>query len=208
MLCSSVAPSELGGGPAPAAERERYGDTRSQVVLLNADRKSRFSHDVVPSVPARRGRHWQRWGLKHAVGAGKASRTMDRLRGMTGRDNLSEALALRIVTRAELKRLSGSRPKRGWGSGAAGFNGLPTHAWYPPVYRGVLTLSVQLAERGKPDSLSEAVQGISPRSRPSASEGHGGAGTGRGSKQRPSCKGVDRGPTVARRRKAADFPRV
>jgi hypothetical protein len=31
---------------------------------------------------------------------------------MKGMDNGSEALALRIVTRAELKRLKGSRPKR------------------------------------------------------------------------------------------------
>jgi hypothetical protein len=61
-----------------------FGVEYAQVVLLNVDRTLRFSHDVGPSVPARRGRHWQQWGLKHAVGAGKPSRTMDRLRGMTG----------------------------------------------------------------------------------------------------------------------------
>ena len=58
---------------------------------------------------------------------------------MRDKDNVSEALVLRIVTSAELKRLKGSRPKTGWGSSSAGFNGLPTHVWYPPVYRGVLS---------------------------------------------------------------------
>jgi hypothetical protein len=55
-------------------------------------------------------------------------------------DNRREASTLRIVSRAELKRLNGSRPKMGRGSGSVGFNGLPTHAWDPPVYRGVLSL--------------------------------------------------------------------
>jgi hypothetical protein len=40
-------------------------------------------------------------------------RTRDRLRGMTGKGNVSEASVLRLVTSAELKRLKGSRPKRG-----------------------------------------------------------------------------------------------
>jgi hypothetical protein len=66
------------------------------------------------------------------------SRTRDRLRGMTGKGNVSEALVLRIVTSAELKRLNGSRPKMGRGSGLGDFNGHPTHVWYPPVYRGAL----------------------------------------------------------------------
>ncbi len=121
---------------------------------------------------------------------------------MTGKGNVSKALALRIVIGAELKRLSGSRPKMGRGAGAGDFNGRPPHAWSPPVYRGTLPPSVQLAERGKPDSLSGAVQGVSPRSRPSASEGNGGAGTGRGRKRRLSCNGADRGtamPYAARR---------
>ena len=37
---------------------------------------------------------------------------MDRLRGRTGKGNVSEASVLHIVTSAELKRLNGSRPKR------------------------------------------------------------------------------------------------
>jgi hypothetical protein len=155
----------------------------------------------VPPVPARRGRHWQRWGLKPVVDAEKASRRRDRLRGMTGMGNGSEASRLRIVTSAELERPFGSRPKTGGGSGLVGFNGRPTHASYPPVYRGTLTPSVQLAKRGKPDPLSGAVQGVSPWSRPRASKGDGGAGKGRGRKQRPSCKGRDRGskPCAERR---------
>jgi hypothetical protein len=67
------------------------------------------------------------------------SRTRDRLRGMTGKGNVSEALVLRIVTAAELKRLSGSRPKMGWGAGSGDFNGRPTHMQSSPVYRGALT---------------------------------------------------------------------
>jgi hypothetical protein len=132
----------------------------------------------------------------------------DRLRGKTGMGNVSEALVLRIVTSAELKRLSGSRPKTGRRSSSGGFNGRPTHVGYLPVYRGALTLSVQLAERGKPDSPSGAVQGVSPRSRPSASKGDSGAGTGRGRKRTLGCNGRDRGSSFALRRKAADFPRV
>ncbi len=63
-------------------------------------------------------------------------------------------------------------------------------------------------ERGKPDSLSGAVQGGSPRSRPSASEGDGGAGKGCGRKRTPLCNGVDRGGDDTLRRKAADFLQV
>ena len=151
----------------------------------------------MPPVLARRGRHWERWGLKHAVDAEKASRMLDRLRGIMGRGHEREASRLRSGTSAELKRLSGSRPKTGRGSGAVDSNGRPTHGWYPPVYRGALTPSVQLAKRGKTDSLSGAVQRISPRSRPSASTGDGGAGKGRGRKRRLSCHGADRGARVA-----------
>ena len=49
-----------------------------------------------------------------------------------------EALVLRIVTAAELKRLSGSRPKTGRGTGSEDVNGRPTHVAFPPVYRGAL----------------------------------------------------------------------
>jgi hypothetical protein len=67
------------------------------------------------------------------------SRTRDRLRGMTGKGKVTEALVLRIVTPAELKRLKGSRPKMGRGAGSGDFNGHPTHVQSPPVYRGALT---------------------------------------------------------------------
>jgi hypothetical protein len=148
-------------------------------------------------VLARRGRHWQQWGLQHAVDAEKASRRLDRLRGMMGMGNDREASRVRIVTSAELKRLSGFRPKTGRGSGSADSNGRPTHVSYPPVYRGALTPSVPRAKRGKPDSLSGAVQRIRPRRRPRVSAGEGGAGKGRGRKRRLSCNGADRGARVA-----------
>ena len=89
------------------------------------------------------------------------------------------------------------------------FNGKLTHpltsrcteASYPDVL-------VNLAERGKPDALSGAVQGVSPWSRPGASEGDGEAGTGRGRKRMPPGNRVDRGIRAAPRCKAADFSRV
>ncbi len=64
---------------------------------------------------------------------------MDRLWGRTGKGKVTEALVLRIVSRAELKRLSGSRPKRGGEAGAGEVNGHPTHVESPPVYRGTLS---------------------------------------------------------------------
>jgi hypothetical protein len=60
------------------------------------------------------------------------SRTRNRLRGRTGKGNVSEALVLRIVTAAELKRLTGSRPKMGGGASAGDFNGRPTHVESSP----------------------------------------------------------------------------
>jgi hypothetical protein len=112
---------------------------------------------------------------------------------MTGMGHDSEASRLRIVTSAERERPFGSRPQKGGGSGSVGCNGRPAHAWYPPVYRGTLTPSVQLAKRGQPDSRSGAVHGVSPRSRPRASKGDGGAGKGRGRKRRLPGHGADRG---------------
>jgi hypothetical protein len=76
----------------------------------------------------------------------------------------------------------GSRPKTRWGSGSVGCHGRPAHASYPPVYRGPLTPSVQLAKRGQPDLRSGAVPGVRPSGRPRASQGDGGAGQGRGRK--------------------------
>ncbi len=58
---------------------------------------------------------------------------------MTGKGTVREALVLRIVTAAELKRLSGSRPKMGRGAGSGDFNGRPRHVESPPVYRGALS---------------------------------------------------------------------
>jgi len=46
---------------------------------------------------------------------------------------------LRIVNTAELKRLSGSRPKTGRGASSGDLEGLPTHVWSPPVHRDTLT---------------------------------------------------------------------
>jgi len=66
------------------------------------------------------------------------SRTRNRLRGRTGKGNVSEASVLRIVTAAELKRLNGSRPKRGREASSGDFNGRPTHVQSSPVYRGAL----------------------------------------------------------------------
>ena len=60
--------------------------------------KGGFSPEVVPSVPALWGRHWQWWGLKHAAGVGKPSRTVDRLWGRTSKGKVTEASALRTVT--------------------------------------------------------------------------------------------------------------
>ena len=57
---------------------------------------------------------------------------------MTGKGKVTEASVLRIVNRAELKRLKGSRPKMGGGTGAEDVNGRPTHVQCPPVYRGAL----------------------------------------------------------------------
>ena len=54
-------------------------------------------------------------------------------------------------------------------------------------------------ERGKPDSLFGAVQGVSPWSRPNVSEGNGGAGKGCGRKRRPLGNRVDRGSIVTLR---------
>jgi len=64
---------------------------------------------------------------------------VDRLRGMTGKGTVREASELRPVTPAELKRLTGSRPKMGGGTGSGDVNGRPTHVQFPPVYRGALT---------------------------------------------------------------------
>jgi hypothetical protein len=49
------------------------------------------------------------------------------LRGERSREAPDLPGVLRIVSRAELKRLNGSRPKRGWEAGSGDFNGRLTH---------------------------------------------------------------------------------
>jgi len=65
-----------------------------------------------------------------------------------------------------------------------------TEASYVPLW-------VQTVKRGKPDSLSGAVQGVSPRSRPNVSKGNGGAGKRCGRKRMSLGNGVDRGSSFA-----------
>jgi hypothetical protein len=60
------------------------------------------------------------------------------LRGERSREAPDLPGVLRIVTPAELKRLNGSRPKRGRGTGLGDINGRPPHVQSPPVYRGAL----------------------------------------------------------------------
>src|SRR4029453_18333452 len=119
---------------------------------------------------------------------------------MVGKDTGTEASVLRLVTRAGLEPPYGPSAKM---ARKAGRYVLTAHrrtrgpsrcteASYPD-------LLVKLAERGKPDSLSEAVQGVSPQSRPRASTGNGGAGKGRGRKRKPRCNGGDRGSCCAPR---------
>ena len=78
-------------------------------------------------------------------------------------------------------------------------NGRPTHVSYPPVYRGALTPSEQLATRGQPDALSGAVQGVRPGVAHVQARGRAEPvwDAGRGKKRRRSCHGADRGAGVA-----------
>jgi hypothetical protein len=57
-------------------------------------------------------------------------------------DNVSEALALRIVRARSLSDSKAPDPKWERGSGSGDFNGRPTHMQYPSVYRGILTLLI------------------------------------------------------------------
>jgi len=61
------------------------------------------------------------------------------LRGEGSREAPDLPGVLRIVTSAELKRLSGSRPKMGREASSGDFNGRPTHVQSSPVYSGALT---------------------------------------------------------------------
>ena len=136
-------------------------------------------------------------GLKHAGGAGKASRTLALLERMMGMDKRPEASTLRIVTRAERERPFGSRAKMAGEAGAGGINGRPSHVQSSPVYRGILPPSVELGKRGKPVSLSQWAQGHQSGSRRPVRTGNGGAGTGSWRKRRPACNGWERGSSFA-----------
>jgi hypothetical protein len=70
------------------------------------------------------------------------SRTRDQLRGMTRKGKVTEALVLRTVTPAELKRLKDSRPKMGRGASSGDINGRPPPVQCPPVSRGALPPSM------------------------------------------------------------------
>ena len=61
------------------------------------------------------------------------------LRGERSREAPDLPGVLRIVNRAELKRLKGSRPKTGREAGAGDVNGRLTHVQSSPVYRGALS---------------------------------------------------------------------
>jgi len=52
---------------------------------------------------------------------------------MRDKDNVSEALVLRIVKNAERNAIDTLQTQKGWGSGSAGLGGRPTHTQYPPV---------------------------------------------------------------------------
>jgi hypothetical protein len=107
------------------------------------------------------------------------SRTRNRLRGMTGKGNVSEASALRIVNRAELKRLKGSRPKKGWGAGSGDINGRLTHVQSPPGVQRHPNPVCRYNLRNVVSLLRSRPARAGP-SRPSASAGEGVAGKGPG----------------------------
>lgn len=73
-----------------------------------------------------------------------ARQTADLVRQLTPEQRLqgipvTEAMLDMSASTTTKQRLKGSRPEMGRGSSSVGFNGLPTHVWYPPVYRGVLS---------------------------------------------------------------------
>ena len=81
-----------------------------------------------------------------------------------GMGNVSEVSLLRIVTNAELELPFGSRAKMATVVRQASFNGGPAHSQYHPVYRGVLTPSVELILTigGKPVWPSSVAQCVNP----------------------------------------------
>jgi hypothetical protein len=102
--------SQVGGSAAPAAERGGYCDTRSHVALLdtggNGDPAMVSCHLFSP------------WGAPLATVGSQALRSRGEDEpharptvGMMGLEKGTEALTLRIVTRAELERPFGSRAK-------------------------------------------------------------------------------------------------
>lgn len=81
-----------------------------------------------------------------------------------GMGNVSEVSLLRIVTNAELELPFGSRAKMAMVVRQASFNSEPAHSQHHPVYRGVLTPSVELILTigGKPVWPSLVVQCVNP----------------------------------------------
>jgi hypothetical protein len=106
---------------------------------------------------------------------------------MTGKGKGTEAVVLRIVNRAELKRLNGSRPKMGREAGSGDINGRPTHVSSSPVYSGAPPVCwYNLRNVVSPLSSRSARAGPS---RPSARAGDGAAGTGPGGSESRSVMG-------------------
>jgi hypothetical protein len=64
---------------------------------------------MVSPVPEPGGRRWQRRGLKHSVNVGKVRGPLDGPRDMRGMETVTEALVVRIVTRAGLEPPFGPR---------------------------------------------------------------------------------------------------
>jgi hypothetical protein len=126
---------------------------------------------------------------------------------MMGMDNICEVSLLRIVKRAELELPFGSRAKMAMVVRQASFNGGPAYSQNHPVYRGVLTPSVEviLTIGGKPEWPSLVVQCVNPVSMPIANDADGCTGRRCWKKRMPPGNGVDRGSNFALPCKGADF---
>ena len=124
-------------------------------------------------------------------------------------DNVSEVLALRIVTAAGLEPLFGPRAKMAMVGRSVSLEGEPTHLLTHSVQRDVLTRSIcESCGTWEAGTFLRRVQCLTMRSRPPAREGNEGAGRGCGKKRRLHCNGGDRGSKFAPTRKRADFLQV
>jgi len=90
--------------------------------------------------------------------------------------NVSKVSVLRIVKAAGLELPFGPSAKMATVGRSANFDGEPTHLQSRPVYRGVLTQSVEYAKRGKPVSFSVRAQCPPMQSLSPVREKYGGAG--------------------------------